>query len=249
MKLSKVSLCAAVALGAMTIANAAAAQVAFNAGIATSYTFRGVRQTVDSHNNSTVEAFGGIDWSGGPNLYAGAWISNTGHSNSNGIETDFYGGWKPKAGPVTFDLGVIYYTYNNSNDGFVTNDLNTLEWKAGASMAAGPAVVGAAVYFSDDYISSGDSSTYWEINGSIPVKKDVVLSGAIGSLKAKVFKSCGFSCSNTDSYMTWNLGVTVPITDKVSLDARYIGTDKDATKIWGNFAADDQLIGTIKATF
>jgi uncharacterized protein (TIGR02001 family) len=257
MKLTKLALCAAVALGSMTVANVAMAEdapapaampsVVFNAGIATSYTFRGVRQTVDSHDNSTAEAFGGVDWSGGPDLYAGVWLSNTGHSNSNGIETDVYAGWKPKAGPVNFDLGVIYYTYSNSSDGFVTNDLNTLEWKAAASIAAGPATLGAAVYYADDYISSGKSSTYWELNGSIPVKKDVVLSGAVGSMKAKVFDS--FSGNTADSYMVWNIGVTVPITDKVSLDARYIGTDKDATKIWGDFAADDQLVGTIKATF
>jgi uncharacterized protein (TIGR02001 family) len=231
----------------MAIAEVASAQVAFNAGIATTYTFRGVRQTIDSDDNSTPEVFGGIDWSGGPNLYAGAWVSNTGHSNSNGIETDLYGGWKPKAGPVTFDLGVIYYTYSNSNDGFVTNDLNTLEWKGAATVGLGPATLGAGVYYSDDYISSGKSSTYWELNGSIPVKDNVFLSGAVGNFKAKVFDL--FSGGSSDNYTTWNIGVTVPVTDKVTLDARYVGTNKDATAIWGDFAADDQLVGTIKANF
>ena len=66
MKLSKVTLCAAVALGAMAIANVASAQVAFNAGIATDYVFRGVKQTVgDCCGETSPEAFGGVDWSGG----------------------------------------------------------------------------------------------------------------------------------------------------------------------------------------
>lgn len=247
MKLSKLALCAAVALTVTGMASAASAEVAFNAGIATSYTFRGVRQTVDTHDNSTAEVFGGADWSGGPNLYAGIWLSNTGHSNSDGIETDVYAGWKPKAGPVSFDLGVIYYTYSNAKDGFVTNDLNTLEWKAAASIPAGMATLGGAVYYSSDYISSGDSSYYYELNASFPVKKDVTVSAAIGEMKADVFKS--FSGSKTDKYATWNIGVTVPITEKVSFDARYIGTDSKADKVWGDFAVGNQFVGTVKATF
>jgi uncharacterized protein (TIGR02001 family) len=257
MKLSKAALCAAVALASMATATVALAEdapsssVTFNVGVATDYQFRGVKQTVDGASpfvtGSSPEVFGGVDWSGGPNLYAGVWLSNTGFQNSNGIETDVYAGWKPKAGPVTFDLGVIYYTYSNSSDGFVTNDLNTLEWKAAGSVAAGPATLGLAAYYSSDYISSGESSWYYELNGSVPVKKDVVLSGAVGQMKSKVFK--GFSGGTDDKYTVWNIGVTVPITEKVSVDARYVGTDKAATNIWGQFASDDQFVGTIKATF
>ena len=175
MKLSKVALCAAVALGAMTIANIASAQTAPAAPAAapaapeatpaftfkcrariTDYVFRGIKQSVDGGLGTSPEAFGGVDWAGGPNLYAGVWLSNTGFSSSNGIETDLYAGWKPKrAGPVRgLDLGVIYYTNNNSSDHFVTNDANTLEWKGAASISAGPATLGAAVYYSNDYISS-----------------------------------------------------------------------------------------------
>jgi uncharacterized protein (TIGR02001 family) len=243
MKLFKVSLCAAVAVATLGMASAASAEVTFNAGVATDYVFRGIKQTVgDCCAETSPEVFGGVDWSGGPNLYAGAWISNTGSSSSNGIETDFYAGWKPKAGPVTFDLGAIYYTYNNSNDGFVTDDLDTLEWKAAASMAAGPATVGAAVYYSSDWISTDEASWYYELNGSIPVKTDVLLSGAVGHFQSDAL-------GGPDSYTTWNVGVTLPVTEKISIDARYIGTDNDATTLFGDFAADNMFVGTIKATF
>jgi uncharacterized protein (TIGR02001 family) len=247
MKLFKVSLCAAVAVASLAAASAASAEVSFNAGVATEYVFRGVKQTVDGGLGDSAEVFGGVDWSGGPNLYAGAWISNTGFNSSNGIETDFYAGWKPKAGAVTFDLGVIYYTYNNSNDGFVTDNLDTLEFKAAASTAMGPATVGAGVYYSSDYISSGDESWYYEANISFPVKENVSLSAAVGHFQADVFDT--WTGGSTDSYTTWNVGVTLPITEKVSIDARYVGTDNDATTIWGPFAADNTFVGTIKATF
>lgn len=243
MKLSKVSLCAAIALGAMSIASAAAAEVSFNAGAATNYVFRGIRNTYDNHGGAGApEIFGGVDFSGGPNLYAGAWISNTGYDDENGIEVDYYAGWKPKAGPVNFDLGLIYYTYNSTPSGAVDSDFNTLEIKGAASIAAGPATLGAAVYYSSDWAGTGDSSWYYELNGSIPVKKDIVLSGAIGGFQADAFVG-------TDSYTTWNLGVTIPVTEKVSFDARYIGTDKDATSMFGALAADDMFVATLKANF
>jgi uncharacterized protein (TIGR02001 family) len=243
MKLFKVSLCAAVAAATLAMAGAASAEVTFNAGIATDYVFRGIKQTVgDFDAETSAQVFGGVDWTGGPNLYAGAWISNTGRSNSNGIEADYYAGWKPKAGPVTFDLGAIYYTYNNSDDGFVSNELDTLEFKAAASMAAGPAIVGAAVYYSNDWISTDESSWYYEINGSVPVKDGVLLSGAIGQFQSDAF-------GNPDSYTTWNVGVTLPVTEKISIDARYIGTDNDATTLYGSFAADNMFVGTVKANF
>lgn len=243
MKLSKVSLCAAVALGAMSLASAASAEVTFNVGAATDYAFRGVKQTIDEHFGSSTQVFGGVDWSGGPNLYAGAWASNTGFNTENGIEVDYYAGWKPKAGPVNFDLGVIYYTYNNVDSGWIDSDFNTFEWKAAGSVAAGPATIGAGVYYSSDWAGSDDDSWYYELNASVPVNK-VTVSGAVGEFRAGVWKDFP-----PKSYTTWNLGVTVPVTEKVSFDARYIGTDNDATDHFGPAAADDLFVGTIKANF
>jgi uncharacterized protein (TIGR02001 family) len=248
MKLFKVSLCAAVAVASLAMASAASAEVTFNAGIATDYVFRGIKQTTgDCCGESSPQVFGGADWTGGPNLYAGVWASNTGSSSSNGIETDVYGGWKPVVGPVTLDLGVIYYAYNSSNDGAINSSLNTLEWKAGASIAAGPASLGAAVYYSDDYISTGEDSWYYEVTGSVPLKEGVLLSGGVGHFKSDALDV--FSGGDADSYTTWNVGLTLAVTEKVSVDARYINTNKDATDIFGSLAADDQLVGTLKVNF
>ena len=242
MKLSKVSLCAAVALGAMSVAGAASAEVSYNVGAATDYVFRGVKNTYDIGGGNAPEVFGGVDWSGGPSLYAGLWLSNTGLDSENGVEIDYYAGWKPKAGPVNFDLGVIYYSYNSTDSGLVDSDFNTLEWKAAASIAAGSATLGAAVYYSDDWAGTDEESWYYELNGSIPVKEGVSVSGAIGE-----FASDGLL--GQDSYTTWNLGLTLPVTEKMSFDVRYIGTDNDAKSSFGSLAADDMFVATLKATF
>src|SRR5213078_2584751 len=130
------------------------------------YVFRGIDQ---SGKGETLEVFGGADWSGGPDLYAGVWLSNTGPKNDRALEYDLYGGWKPKAGVVTFDLGVIYYAYTNSDNKVVSSDFNTLEFKVAGSVPAGPATIGAAVFYSPDFAGSSEASWYYELNGSIPV--------------------------------------------------------------------------------
>ena len=252
MKFSKVSLCAATAIAMMAVAGAAFAEDAkpapapapaftFNVGGATSYTFRGIKNTYDVNQGTAAEVFGGVDWTGGPNLYAGAWISNTGRTDDNGVEIDYYGGWKPVVGPINLDLGLIYYTYNNSRLGTVLNASNTLEWKVAGSFAAGPATIGAVVFYADDFASTKKSSTYSEINGSVPIGK-VSLSGAFGQFHSK-------GLGVIDNYTTWNAGLTFPITEHVSIDGRYIGTDADARKIFGKLGVDNQLVATIKATF
>lgn len=242
MKTIKASLCAAVAVATVAFASAASAEVTFNVGAATDYVFRGLDQTGPGTDG---EVFGGIDWTGGPNLYAGAWLSNTGPSSDNGIEADYYAGWKPKLGPVSLDLGAIYYTYSDSDFGAVDSDFNTLEWKLAGSIGAGPATLGAAVYYSDDVASSDEESWYYELNASVPVKEKVLLSAAIGQFKSDQYSQ--FDAALSDKYTTWNVGVTVPVTDTFSLDARYIGTENDARDFGA--AVGDRLIGTIKATF
>ena len=240
MKLSKVSLIAAVTLAGVAVAStaSAASPVAFNVGIASDYDFRGIDQ---SGKGETLEVFGGADWTGGPNLYAGIWLSNTGPSGDRALEYDTYAGWKPKAGPVTFDLGLIYYAYTNSKNKVVASDFNTLEFKVAGSVAAGPATIGASVFYSPDFADSSEASWYYELNGSIPVNKKLSISGALGEFKTNAFFS-------PDSYTTWNLGGTFAFNDHISLDVRYIGTDNNADDLFGDLAVN-KVVGTLKATF
>jgi uncharacterized protein (TIGR02001 family) len=93
----------------------------------TDYVFRGVSQTAE---DPTIQ--GGVDIGYGI-LYAGIWGSGVdfGDALSSDIEIDYYAGIKPVWGPVTFDLGVIYYTYPGSSDEGA--ELDYVEIKVGAS--------------------------------------------------------------------------------------------------------------------
>lgn len=231
----------AVAAGALMVGGTARAEtdVAFNVGVATDYIFRGVDQTGFYDEG---QAFGGVDATSG-SFYAGAWISNTGSNPAQFIEYDLYAGWKPVVGPVTFDLGVIYYGYTDSDAGGSESDLSTFEVKAAGSFAAGGATWGGAVYwtpnFSGDFDGLDDNAGfYYEVNGAYTFSNNATLSGAIGAADVEDYA--------IDSYTTWNIGVTYPILENLSIDGRYIDTDDDAFAFG---AAGDRLIGTLKVTF
>ncbi|RZJ89471.1 MAG: porin [Brevundimonas sp.] len=245
MSILKLSLCAAVATAAMGFASAASAQdagytVAFNAGAATDYVFRGVDQTGDQDQG---EVFGGVDLTVSQ-FYAGAWLSTTGLSGANGAEYDLYAGWKPSIGPVALDLGAIYYGYTKDSltPNVVSPDFNTLEWKAAASLPIGPATVGAAAYYSNDFAGTDEDSWYYELNASYTLANKATVSGAVGQFQTDAF------VGSPDSYLTWNAGVTYPITDKVGVDLRYIGTDGDARTLYGRNAYSG-AVATLKVSF
>lgn len=246
MKALKLALAASAACVGLGMASSALADttVAWNVGAATDYIFRGIDQTGPF---SEGEGFGGVDVTGGP-WYGGVWLSNTGSSGGGGFEYDIYGGVKPVVGPVTFDFGAIFYGYtDDKNLGISSSDGDMWEVKAAATYAAGPGTLGAAVYYSPNFVGSfngtnSDSSVYGEINGSYTFSNKAVLSGAVGE------QWVDDGVYGVDGYTTWNVGVTYPLTDHVSIDARYIGTNDDADIVSGGFGANT-AVATVKATF
>lgn len=108
----------------------------FSASVAitSDYTFRGISQ---SSGDWAVQ--GSVDWASDL-FYTGVWGSTvdfnddivnpfTGEEVSDGTSTeiDFYAGVTPSLGPVSFDLGVVYYLYPNAPQGgddvFVPTDV------------------------------------------------------------------------------------------------------------------------------
>ncbi|MBK6703503.1 MAG: hypothetical protein IPG56_06855 [Caulobacteraceae bacterium] len=240
-KSTKLMGAAAIAVGAMLAGGTAQAEtdVSFNVGLATDYIFRGVDQTGPFDEG---QAFGGVDATSG-SFYAGAWVSNTGASPTNFIEYDLYAGWKPVVGPVTFELGLIYYGYTDSDLGGNESDLSTYELKAAGSFAAGGVTWGGAIYwtpnFSGDFDGLDDNGGfYYEVNAAYTFSNNATLSGAIGAVDVDDYAVGG--------YTTWNIGVTYPVIEHLSIDARYIDTDDDAF-FYGY--AGDRLVGTLKVTF
>lgn len=108
-----------------------------------------------------------------------------------------------------------------------------MEFKAAASRAFGPVTLGGAVYYSPNFFGADDNATYVEANGSFSPASKWTVSGALGYQYLDV----------SDDYTTWNAGVAYAITDNISVDARYHGTDVDAPLY------DDRAVATLKFAF
>jgi uncharacterized protein (TIGR02001 family) len=233
-------------LGSAALSAPAHAEVSYNIGIATDYIFRGLDALPSYYGDDAgPQAFGGADVTV-EQFYAGVWLSNMGYGYDQGVEYDLYAGWKPQLGPVALDLGVIYYGYKDGeyND---YSDGNTIELKAAGSIPVGGATLGAAVYWTPDYVgdvngSDDDDSVYYEANAAYTFSNKATLSGAVGvvTLDDDVY--------SIDSYTTANVGVSFPITDNLSVDGRFITVNDDAVDEFGN-VAQDKLVATLKATF
>jgi uncharacterized protein (TIGR02001 family) len=84
-----------------------------NVGLYSQYVFRGLAQT-----NEDPAIQGGLDYSHASGLYVGAWGSNVSwlsdanaYSGGGSLELDIYGGYRGALGPVSYDVGYLYYWY------------------------------------------------------------------------------------------------------------------------------------------
>jgi uncharacterized protein (TIGR02001 family) len=223
------------AVGAVALGGAAQAQetespfkLSFNVGAASDYVFRGVSQT-----DEDPQVFGGVDATIGSIGYAGVWASNVDFGNGTDAEIDVYGGVKPTLGPVALDVGVVYYGYVNSPSGA---DQAYWEGKVAASVPAGPATLGAVVYYSPEFFGETGKATYYEVNGAVAIPNTKFsVSGALGHQQVE----------GPADYTTWNVGAGFALNDHIGLDLRYWDTDEHG---FGNIYDSRVVIG-IKATF
>lgn len=237
-----------------------------NTALTTEYVFRGFSQSAEG---AAVQ--GGFDATCGI-FYAGVWASslnwNDGAAaapaisgNNASVEMDWYLGIKPVTGPVTWDLGVIYYTYPNARR-FTTGGNNEyVELKLGASGEIWKkGTLGGTAYYSPEY--QYNTGSVWTFEGSFAQELPKV------SIFTPTFSALlGYQTSNDrprysalfgngdTNYMYWNVGLTFAFAEKWSLDVRYWDTnlaDKAAGAAFcqGNiFQCDERVVGTLKFTF
>jgi uncharacterized protein (TIGR02001 family) len=216
-QLSRASLLAAALVAA---AGAAHAQGEFsgNVAIGTDYVWRGVSQS-----NGDMAISGGFDYSNGM-FYAGTWASNIDFDDGSdaNVEIDFYGGIASEfANGVSWDLGVIYYAYPDSED----SDLDFVELKGALGYAFdGGLAVGGEVYYDPD-----NQNMYLNATAGFALTENFGIDGSVGNYQ---FDAGG-------DYTNWSLGASTSA-GGFGLDLRYWGTDVDGVEV-----ADDRVVFTI----
>ncbi len=85
------------------------AEFSGNIGISNNYIWRGLTQTNDEPAIS-----GGLDWAHDSGFYIGTWVSNVQYASDDAFsyEHDMYAGYAGEYNGVSYDIGYLYYNYN-----------------------------------------------------------------------------------------------------------------------------------------
>ena len=243
--ISAALLAGAAIVGTTGAAHADGLTITGNVALTTDYEFRGLSQT---QHGPAIQ--GGFDLTDGE-FYAGTWASNLNFGSAGPIqihvpmELDVYGGWRPKVGPVSLDLGVIAYLYPDSFDPGA-GEWNYYEAKAAASFnPIPPLTLGAVVNFSPEFPLKGGNAWYEEINAAYAFNDSVSVSGAVGHQSADASGYFVTTSGAVNDYTTWNAGVTYS-THGFAIDLRYVGNSDDITNFIGQTVGDDTVVLSIK---
>jgi uncharacterized protein (TIGR02001 family) len=234
---SVAALCGSAGVALIALSGAAAAEeLTWSATLTgtSDYVFRGISQT---DNDPTIQ--GSLTFSYGM-FYAGAWASGLDWGDVTPdaqLEVDWYAGIKPTwesspLGPVTFDFGVIYYTYPGVPDPVFETDY--VEFKAGYSVSSifiKNLTTGGTVYYSPEYSLEVGEVWTTESTASYALPKiwifDPTISGLLGWQKGESSDSYNFG--GDDEYYYWNAGLTLAV-EKLTFDFRYWDSDLDTTE-------------------
>jgi len=228
-----------------------------NVALATEYVFRGISQTAEGPSIQ-----GGFDATCGM-FYAGVWASNLDWGvNGTDIEMDWYVGVKPKTGRISWDLGVIYYSYPSSTEAFAGRDNNYVEFKLGASAEVWKdGTLSGTVFWSPDYqFETGNVFTFEAGFAQVLPKVGMFTPTFSALIGYQVGDDNAYRQFITnfgdDNYLYWNAGVTFGFLEKWSIDLRY--WDSNLSSQAGNGSAfctgatlqcDERFMATLKFTY
>ena len=104
-------LCATTIVLMTALSTGFAGELTANAGITNNYIWRGLTQTQNQPGVS-----GGLDFAFENGLYIGTWVSNVNYAPNDAFsyENDIYFGYSGKVKNLGFDLGYLYYNYDNA---------------------------------------------------------------------------------------------------------------------------------------
>lgn len=209
-----------------------------NVAMTTDYVFRGISQTDD-----LPAIQGGFDWAHDSGFYVGTWASNVnfGDGDQTSQEIDVYAGYSMEEGPVSFDIGVIYYGYPGQSNG---SNYDFVEVYLGSGYDFGVAAASISVAYSPEYFGESGDAIYSEFDLSIPFNEGYILEGIDGSVgQQTIDDEVAFG---TPDYLTWDIGVTTSW-NGFDFDLRYIDTDMDENEC--SDICDERVVFTVGRSF
>jgi uncharacterized protein (TIGR02001 family) len=189
---------------------------------ASDYMFRGLSFT---ENDPTVNSY--LEFTYGI-AYLGFWTSNIDSADTYGPwEQDIYLGIRPVTGPVSWDLGVLYYAYGSKGE-FSYSDLDYFEFQIAASFSPFKNMtLGAKAYWTPDQGISTPTTYTGELNAAYALPQVGIFSPSITGLfgYSEADEGSGWFLGE-DDYTYWNAGLKLAV-EKFTFDFRYWDTSID----------------------
>jgi len=203
-----------------------------NLGATSDYVFRGISQSAED-----PALQGGGDLTCGI-WYAGVWASTIRFGEDIGgrgiatAEVDWYAGAKPVWGPLTFDLGMIYYSYPGALDDNILGrprELDYVELKAGVSGSPVDKVtLGLTLFWTPE--GTNETGSVFTLEGTagyeLPKISGITptINGTLGWQTGDDARYALIVANGDDNYLYWNVGLSLAV-DKLTLDFRYWDTN------------------------
>ncbi|RYF64081.1 MAG: hypothetical protein EOO22_24905 [Comamonadaceae bacterium] len=215
--------------------------------LTTNYKFRGQDQDqigrIGYKDKAVKPAIqGGFDYAHESGFYVGNWNSSVNWLSGNSIESDIYGGYKFKGGPIDWDVGVLTYIYPGNRLG------NTTEiYGAGTytSEALGAFTLKYSHTVSKDYFGyagtsngsglKGRNTGYLNFAYAKEIVPKVTLKASVGYTRmSSDIRSLGYK-----SYIDYSVGGTYDFGGGLSLTGAVVGANKKSNYLLTSFAGYD----------
>lgn len=187
------------------------------------YNYRGISY---SDEKPAVQAYLEFDYN---IFYLAFFASGTDYLDTYGpYEFDTFFGVRPVTGPITWDFGVLYYTWGSESDFVSKSDLDYFEFKAGATVTPiTNLTVSLAGYHTPDQDLAVANTITIEGNASYTLPQvGVFVPTVSGQLGWVTSERDAYFLDGSDEYTYWNAGVKLTV-EKLFMDFRYIDTSID----------------------
>lgn len=223
------------ALGLVTAAGAAHAEVSSTWTLTNDYDFRGFSQ---SAKDPAVQA--SLDFATDSGWYIGAWASNVdfGAGVDVDYEVDLYTGFAGGAEDgLGYDVGIVYYAYQSDSDP------NYLEAYAGLTYDWFEGKLWYSPDFGGDATPGDTSAFYIEANATIPMPNNFSI-----MLHAGLSSGDYWDDINEDDVIDFAVGVGYTA-GNFDLGLKYVDTETDSVVRDDVFNNEGRVVFTISTTF
>lgn len=222
----------------VSVAPAQADSFSANVSVANNYIWRGLTQTT---NEPAVS--GGIDYASDSGFYMGTWASNVQYAADDvySYEHDIYFGFSGESGDITYDVGYLYYNYDETANYDFGEIYGTIGYGAFSATLYLLANTEADEAEGEDF--GFGSTTYLSLDYGIPLESGTEIGLHVGSHQGDFSESFN---GVPDDYIDYSVtvskdGFAFMISGTDLDDPGPDATDNDSIKYTVSYSVDFEL--------